>query len=1171
MEQRVLLAATVINPVGEVNTPEDTPTSVDLSQVFDDPDFTGSLVLFDTVPIAVDDNQDGVTDRFVEDYIAELFDDLVPGTVNNFLNYANNTATNGGNFVNNFVHRSIPGFVIQLGAFFEDPNDGVFTAIDVPTDAPIVNEFANHAILDGIEAETVGGTGTVQLPAGTDLSQVAIGNRIRLIGVDEGLFEPGSTVTLLDFYEISAIDDANDTLTVIRRTPDANADPVPIVFTQSFVDIDWFIIPDVNVRGTLSPPKQAGNPDSATSGVFVNLDNNADNLDIQNQGFAAFGRVRPQDLPVVDAIAALSRVNAGGAFTTLPVNNFDFTLNDRDDLVLFNNITQIPELTVQIVNNSNPGLGTVVLIDGEVQFTPDLNETGSTEVTVRATDIDGNFVEDTITFTVDPMDDPLVTQPDEDSVFQDTPITIDVLNNDSDVDNIIDPTTVTIVDQPDNGDVEVDPVTGEVTYTPDPGFVGQDTFTYTVENDAQIVSDETLVTVNVIDENSLGVADQQNRFEATIGGVDVTIQLRGEGQAEVFDIGQDRVDLVMTGTSGSTNLTITTRGGELNVRNITADGSVKSIQGRTTNIVDEGDVIIAGTIGQLTLNNVAANHLFMFGPRDSDRDAVRITLNLVSDLTIMSDTPINQLTVTDWQDTDEEADLIKAPSIGRLQLRGDRRNDDINGDFPVSLMLDGSDGARQTLANVSIAGDVDDDTLINWDITGDVGTVRIDGLIDGFRMTVASEVRSMRLGSLVDAEFDLDELGTFQAIEWNVGELNANSARTIRTTGVRNGPVGHANNVTFNIGQPGNDGTAISTASFAGGAFNTAFNVNGDVNRLDFKGDLSGVNVVIMSELKNFRAGEADSLNIQADVVGNVQLTDWEGGSLTADSARSIQTRGDRGSDNPGNMSNVTVTLNDPTARQVFSTIRAGGGVENNLTLNITGEGGTLDIRGPIDQIDAVINGSLRTARFGVITTGNLTAGNVSTLQAVSWEDGEIELVTLRNLKTTGNRDGDPGNFGPDMTIIGVGDDSTILNSANIKGTLLASVWRVDGSSGNLTFNAVATGADTAFDGELRGVNVREDYGGIFCATSMGRLSVGGSMVAGVFLAGIGFGPDGIFQTADDPPLLGGDGAAIKSIRVGGTIPGGVVFTAGLFPRSANINGTNVDPLTSPSFALTPA
>ncbi|MBE0546502.1 MAG: peptidylprolyl isomerase [Rubrivivax sp.] len=74
-----------------------------------------------------------------------------------------------------------------------------------------------------------------------------------------------------------------------------------------------------NLRATVAMAKLAGNPNSATTEWFVNLANNAANLDNQNGGFTVFGRVTAPGMAVVDALAALRRVNAGGAYSDLPI------------------------------------------------------------------------------------------------------------------------------------------------------------------------------------------------------------------------------------------------------------------------------------------------------------------------------------------------------------------------------------------------------------------------------------------------------------------------------------------------------------------------------------------------------------------------------------------------------------------------------------------------------------------------------------------------------------------------------------------------------------------------------------------------------------------------------------------------------------------------------------
>lgn len=67
-------------------------------------------------------------------FAIELFDEITPGTVANFLNYVNSGRYNG-----TLIHRSEPGFVIQGGWLSFDEQAQLFRVIEA--DDPIDNEF----------------------------------------------------------------------------------------------------------------------------------------------------------------------------------------------------------------------------------------------------------------------------------------------------------------------------------------------------------------------------------------------------------------------------------------------------------------------------------------------------------------------------------------------------------------------------------------------------------------------------------------------------------------------------------------------------------------------------------------------------------------------------------------------------------------------------------------------------------------------------------------------------------------------------------------------------------------------------------------------------------------------------------------------------------------------
>lgn len=118
-----------------------------------------------------------------------------------------------------------------------------------------------------------------------------------------------------------------------------------------------------NLRGTIAMAKVGGNPNSATSQFFVNLNDNSANLDIQNGGFTVFGQVLGDGMDVVDQIASLSRFNFGGAFSDLPLR--DYTSADAN-----NNIVPNDENLVIITD--------IVVIDSNRITNPDLNPARNT-------------------------------------------------------------------------------------------------------------------------------------------------------------------------------------------------------------------------------------------------------------------------------------------------------------------------------------------------------------------------------------------------------------------------------------------------------------------------------------------------------------------------------------------------------------------------------------------------------------------------------------------------------------------------------------------------------------------------------------------------------------------------------------------------------------------------
>jgi gliding motility-associated-like protein len=109
---------------------------------------------------------------------------------------------------------------------------------------------------------------------------------------------------------------------------------------------------------------------------------------------------------------------------------------------------------------------------------------------------------------VTPVNDPPVAIRDNASTLEDTPVTIGILGNDSDIDGVIVPTSVSIIDQPNHGTVVVNS-NGTIDYTPNTNYTGVDTLIYNVcDNGLPVLCDTALVVINITPVNDPPVANQ---------------------------------------------------------------------------------------------------------------------------------------------------------------------------------------------------------------------------------------------------------------------------------------------------------------------------------------------------------------------------------------------------------------------------------------------------------------------------------------------------------------------------------------------------------------------------------------------------------------------------------------------------------------------------------------
>jgi hypothetical protein len=227
----------------------------------------------------------------------------------------------------------------------------------------------------------------------------------------------------------------------------------------------------------------------------------------------------------------------------------------------------------------------------------------------------------------------------------------------------------------------------------------------------------------------------------------ISISGGGTGGLLVNDV-TGLIDLVLDGTTATSKIKLKTKGGDgvTSINDVLITGSVNKIDGKKVDLL--GNVSISGGVKSLTLNNVADGHQITIG---AGVTPVSLKFANVAETSITSGSAIKSLRANSWTDADGIADVITAPSIGKLTIKGA---------FDADLNLSGVGVApgKKTLGKAKISGAIGPDT---WTIIGDVKQLSAGSITAGWTATVTGIFSSLKVtadasGSLTT--FDLKKI-----------------------------------------------------------------------------------------------------------------------------------------------------------------------------------------------------------------------------------------------------------------------------------------------------------------------------------------------------------------------------------------------------------------------------
>ncbi|ENN2392928.1 tandem-95 repeat protein [Vibrio alginolyticus] len=189
--------------------------------------------------------------------------------------------------------------------------------------------------------------------------------------------------------------------------------------------------------------------------------------------------------------------------------------------VLDNDTFEGDDKVVSLDTNNGPANGTVsVNPDGSVTYTPNDNYHGADSFTYIVTS-GGVSESTTVNVDVTPVNDAPVAKDDTAVTDEDTPVAIDVLPNDTDIDG--DTLSIQSVSVPEaQGTVEI--VDGKLVFTPAENFHGDAEITYTITDGALTDQATVNVTVNAVNDTPVvesSIADQTLAEDFTPYSIDL--------------------------------------------------------------------------------------------------------------------------------------------------------------------------------------------------------------------------------------------------------------------------------------------------------------------------------------------------------------------------------------------------------------------------------------------------------------------------------------------------------------------------------------------------------------------------------------------------------------------------------------------------------------------------
>ncbi len=405
----------------------------------------------------------------------------------------------------------------------------------------------------------------------------------------------------------SVDEDTSLTVDVISNDTDIDEDPL----TLSFVNPNGSGTAAINADGVSIDYTPAAD----FNGTEVITYTVSDGELSDTTGILTITVTAVNDAPV--AIADTATVLEDSALT-----NIDVISNDPD----------VEEDTLTLITATADGSGTAAVnADGiSVDYTPTANFNGTETITYTVSDGTDTST-GTLTITVTAVNDAPVAIADTASVEEDSILTVDVVSNDTDIDQ--DPLTLSFVNPNGSGTAAINADGVSIDYTPAADFNGTEVITYTV-SDGEL-SDATgilTITVTAVNDAPVAIADTATVLEdSALTNIDVI--------SNDTDVEGDTLTLITATPDGSGTAAVNADGisvdytptanfnGTETITYTVSDGTVTSIGILTITVTPVNDAPVPVSDTATVLEDSALTNIDVIS---NDTDVEGDTLTLIT-------------------------------------------------------------------------------------------------------------------------------------------------------------------------------------------------------------------------------------------------------------------------------------------------------------------------------------------------------------------------------------------------------------------------------------------------------------------------------------------------------------------------------------------------------------